>query len=417
MTSTDQAPTGAQALPSAVDLDATDPLGHFRELFLEPEGTDVVAYLDGNSLGRPLAATRQRLAEFINTEWGNRLIRSWDERWMDLPMTLGDRLGAAVLGAGAGQVIVADSTSVMLYKLLRAALAARPERNQIIIDRGNFPTDRFIVEGIAAERGATITWIDDASRGHISVADVAAALGPETAVVLLSHVEFRTGYMADAPAITAAVHDAGALMLWDLSHSAGSVPVALDAWGADLAVGCCYKYLNGGPGAPAFGYVRADLQNQIQQPIWGWMGADEPFAMNDAYAPATNVRRFITGTPSILAMQPLLHMLELIEQAGMDAIRAKSILLTERAVALADIHLSPLGVSLASPRDSSERGSHIMLDHPQFRDVTAALWERGVIPDFRPPSGLRVGLAPLSTSFAELDAGIQAIREALLELG
>jgi kynureninase len=404
------------ATASAAQLDAADPLAGFRDRFLHPAGEHVVAYLDGNSLGRPLAETPARLAEFIGTEWGERLIRSWDERWMDEPTALGDRLGAVVLGAGPGQTVVADSTSVMLYKLLRAALGGRPGRDEIVVDRDNFPTDRFLVEGIAAERGARIRWIQADPATGVRPDDVAAVVGPRTAVVLLSHVAYRSGFLADAPAITALVHDAGALVLWDLCHSAGSVPVELDAWGVDLAVGCTYKYLNGGPGAPAFGYVRAGLQQQLQQPIWGWMGAHEPFGMSRDYRPAEDVRRFLTGTPPILAMQPLKHMVELISEAGMDAVREKSVLLTERAVVLADELLAPLGVELASPRDPAERGSHITVNHPRFREVTAALWERGVIPDFRPPHGLRIGLSPLSTSFAELQAGMEAVRDALLEV-
>ena len=410
----------AEGLDAAA-LDAADPLAGFRARFLEsdgPHGDRVVAYLDGNSLGRPLAATAEKLAEFTAGPWGNRLIRAWDEQWMDEPVRLGDRLGEVVLGAGPGQTIVADSTSVMIYNLVRAALDAQAPRgrDEIVVDRENFPTDRFLVEGIAAERGATIRWIEPDRDTGVTAADVEAALSPRTAVVLLSHVAYRSGFMADAPAITEAVHRAGALVVWDLCHSAGSVPVELDAWGADLAVGCTYKYLNGGPGSPAFGYVRRDLQDGLLQPIWGWMGAADPFGMTESFAPASGIRRFITGTPPILAMQPLKAMVEVIAEAGMDAVRAKSVLLTEFAAALSDELLAPLGVELASPRDPAERGSHITLNHPRFREVTALLWERGVIPDFRPPHGLRVGLSPLSTSFAEVLAGIEAVRDALTEL-
>jgi kynureninase len=400
----------------AAELDAADPLADFRHKFLEPEGDPVVAYLDGNSLGRPLAATARRLAEFTAGPWGNRLIRAWDEQWMDEPMRLGDRLGEVVLGAAAGQTIVADSTSVMIYKLVRAALEAQSGRDEIIIDRENFPSDRFLVEGIAAERGAKIRWIEPDSATGVSPAEVEAALSPRTAVVLLSHVAYRSGFIADAPAITDAVHRAGALMVWDLCHSAGSVPLELDAWRVDLAVGCTYKYLNGGPGSPAFGYVRRDLQERLTQPIWGWMGAADPFGMTKSYTPASDIRRFITGTPPILAMQPLAGMVELIAEAGMDAVRTKSVLLTDFAVALNDRLLAPFGVELASPRDPAQRGSHITINHPRCREVTAMLWERGVIPDFRPPHGLRLGLSPLSTSFAEVLAGLEAVRDALTEL-
>jgi kynureninase len=409
-------PSLAPASVSAATLDAADPLASYRERFLHSDNQQILAYLDGNSLGRPLAATAGRMKEFIEGEWGTRLIRSWDESWMQEPVRLGNRLGEVVLGAAPGQTVVADSTSVMLYKLLRAALSGRPGRDEIVIDRENFPSDRFLVEGIAAELDARIRWIEPDPTGGVRVDDVSDIVGPRTAVVLLSQVAYRSGFLADVPAITKVVHDAGALVLWDLCHSVGAVPLHLDAWDVDLAVGCTYKYLNGGPGAPALGYIRADLQQQLQQPLWGWMGAHDPFGMSPEYRPADDVRRFLTGTPPILAMQPLKHMIELIAEAGMEAIREKSVLLTERAITLSDELLSPLGVQLTSPRDSAQRGSHITVDHPRFREVVGLLWERGVVPDFRPPQGLRIGLSPLSTSFAELEAGMESIRDALNEV-
>lgn len=400
---------------TAAELDAADPLAAYPSKFVKHDG--VASYLDGNSLGRPLTSTPERLRDFVEEAWGERLIRSWDESWMDEPTRVGDQLGRVCLGAAAGQTIVADSTSVMLYKALRAALDADARRNEIVLDRDNFPTDRFIVEGIAAERGAKLVWLEPDSSLGVSEDQVRGAVGAGTAVVLLSHVAYRSGFIADGPGITAAVHEAGALMLWDLCHSVGSVPLALDDWGADLAVGCTYKYLNGGPGSPAFGYVNRALQGGVRQPIWGWMGAADPFGMTASYAPAESVRQFISGTPPILGMQPLKHMLELVEAAGMDAIRAKSELLTARAVELIERDLVPLGVEVASPLDPAVRGSHVTINHPRFREVTALLWERGVIPDFRPPHGLRIGLSPLSTTFAELDAGIEAIRVAIGEVG
>jgi kynureninase len=409
-------PSLAPASVSAATLDAADPLASYRERFLHSDNQQILAYLDGNSLGRPLAATGGRMKEFIEGEWGTRLIRSWDESWMQEPVRLGNRLGEVVLGAAPGQTVVADSTSVMLYKLLRAALSGRPGRDEIVIDRENFPSDRFLVEGIAAELDARIRWIEPDPAGGVRVDDVSDIVGPRTAVVLLSQVAYRSGFLADVPAITKVVHDAGALVLWDLCHSVGAVPLHLDAWDVDLAVGCTYKYLNGGPGAPALGYIRSDLQLQLQQPLWGWMGAHDPFGMSPEYRPADDVRRFLTGTPPILAMQPLKHMIELIAEAGMEAIREKSVLLTERAITLSDELLSPLGVQLTSPRDSAQRGSHITVDHPRFREVVGLLWERGVVPDFRPPQGLRIGLSPLSTSFAELEAGMESIRDALNEV-
>jgi kynureninase len=397
----------------ASQLDAADPLARFRSRFVAADDPSVVAYLDGNSLGRPLAVTADRLASFVAGPWGRRLIRSWDDAWMDEPVTVGDRLGEVVLGAAPGQVIVADSTTVLLYKLIRAAVGGRPGRDEIIIERGNFPTDRFVVDGIAAECGLTIRQLAAPHDTGVRPADVAAAVSERTAVVVLSHVSYRSGFLADMAAITRAAHDAGALILWDLCHSVGALPVELDACGADLAAGCTYKYLNGGPGAPAFGYVATRWQEALRQPVWGWMGAADPFAMGPDYQAATGIRKFISGTPPVLAMQPLKDMLELIAEAGLAAVRRKSVALTEHAIALADELLAPLGAVLASPRDAAERGSHVTVDHPRFAAVTAAAWKQGVIPDFRPPDGIRVGLSPLSTSFAELERGVEAIASEL----
>ncbi|MCT9868090.1 kynureninase [Paenarthrobacter aurescens] len=402
--------------PTSAELDAADPLAAQRDAFYAPDADQLTSYLDGNSLGRPLKVTSANLTSFVHEAWGSRLIRGWDEQWMDEPTAVGDRIGEVVLGAAPGQTTVGDSTSVMLYKMIRAAVDAQPGRDEIIIDRDNFPTDRFIIEGIAKERGASIKWIAANPASGVRAEDLDGLLGERTAVVVLSHVAYRSGFLADAKGITAKVHQAGALMLWDLCHSVGSVPLTLDDWGVDLAVGCTYKYLNGGPGSPAFAYVNASRQDSLQQPIWGWMGADNPFGMTESYRPAEGMRRFITGTPPVLAMQPLKDMVELIASVGMDAVRAKSVKLTEYAIALSEELLVPLGAGIVSPRNPAERGSHITVDHPLFADVTARLWEKGVIPDFRPPHGLRIGLSPLSTSFAEVELGVAAIREALSEL-
>jgi kynureninase len=392
---------------SAHDLDAADPLALYAGRFLR-EG-DVVAYLDGNSLGRPLVASQDCISDFVEHEWGARLIRGWDDGWLDLPLRIGDDLSRVVLGAAPGQATVGDSTTVMLYKLVRAAIAARPGRTEIVIDRDNFPTDRYVVEGIAAELGITVAWID--ADDAVTPEAVAAVVSSRTAVVVLSHVAYRSGFLADAEAITAVAHSAGALMLLDLCHSAGSVPIELDAWGIDLAVGCSYKYLNGGPGSPAFAYVRSELQPQIRQPIQGWIGSEAPFEMGQGYRPAPGIRGLLSGTPPVIGMLAMQDMIALIDDVGMRAIRAKSTLLTSFAIELAD-ELLPAAV-LATPRDSAERGSHVTLDHPRFADLVAPLWARGVIPDFRRPSGLRLGLSPLSTTFAEVELGIRAIAEEL----
>ena len=397
----------------AAELDAADPLSRFRDRFVGA-ASDLV-YFDGNSLGRPVAATAGRLGAFVEQDWGGRLIRGWDEQWMELPTTLGDDLARVCLGAATGQTAVGDSTTVWLYKLMRAAVdhAVRtdPGRTEIVIDTDNFPTDRYVAEGVAAERGLTLRWIDvDTSEG-VTADQLREAVGERTALVVLNHVAYRSAWLADAPELTRISHDAGALVLWDLCHSAGSVPVALDEWDADLAVGCTYKYLNGGPGSPAFGYVNARLQDQLTQPIQGWMGHADPFLMGPGYTPAPGMRRFISGTPPILGMVAMQDMLALVEEAGIEAIRAKSVALTSYAVELADATLPD--VTLASPRDPALRGGHVTLHHDRMREVTALLWERDVIPDYRDPGGLRLGLSPLSTSFDEVERGIAAVAEAL----
>ncbi len=398
-------------------LDAGDPLASYRSRFVGAESP--LVYLDGNSLGRPLAATAERMRSFVLEEWGGRLIRGWDERWYDEPLALGDRLGRVVLGAGPGQAFVGDSTTVLLYKLIRAAVdaaaAAAPMgngRTEIVVDTDNFPTDRYLASAIAAERGLTVRWIDVDRAAGITPAQLRDAVSERTALVVASHVAYRSGWLADAPALTRITHDAGALVLWDLCHSAGSVPLALDEWGVDLAVGCTYKYLNGGPGSPAFGYV-ARRHQELTQPVAGWMGHADPFAMGPSWTPSPGPRRYLSGTPAILGMLPLADMVALIEEAGMDRVREKSVALTSYCVELADEVLAPLGVVLASPRDPALRGGHVTLNHPRMREVVAALWERDVIPDYRDPSGLRVGLSPLSTSFAEVEAGMRAVAEVL----
>lgn len=395
----------------AARLDAEDPLAALRERFLPADG--VVAYLGGNSLGRPLRAAAERMERFVRADWGTRLIRGWDEGWIDRPRTLGDRIGAAALGAAPGQVVVADSTTVLLYKLARAALDERAAhgRDEIVVDTDNFPTDRYVVEGIAAERGASLRWIESDPAAGVTPEQVAAAVGPRTALVLLSHVAYRSGFLADGPAITRVAHDAGALVLWDLSHSVGSVPVELDVWGADLAVGCGYKYLNGGPGAPAFGYLAARHTGALRQPITGWFGHRAPFAMGPGHEPAPDVRALLSGTPPVLASVPLECGVELLAEAGIDAVRAKSLRLTTFALDLADTLLVRHGVQVASPRDPERRGGHVTLRRSDFAEVNARLWERGVIGDFRAPDGIRIGLAPLSTSFAEVAAGMTALAE------
>jgi kynureninase len=386
---------------AAAELDAADPLREYRERFvIDPD----IVYLDGNSLGCLPKTTVERL-DAIVAQWGERGVRAWDEGWLDLPVEVGDRLGAAVLGAAPGQTVVADSTTVCFYKLASAALDARPGRNQIVTNHDNFPTDRYVLEGLARTRGLEIVWLDDDPHPD----DVAARVGPDTALVTFSHVSYRSAHIADMAQVNAAVDDAGALMLWDLSHSAGSVPISLDGDRAPLAVGCTYKYLNGGPGAPAYMYVSRELQSELRQPIWGWLGRRDPFEMAPGYEVADGMRGFLSGTPPVLALAAVDEGVRVVAEAGIEAIRAKGIALTELAIALAD---TIPGVSVASPRDAVKRGAHVGLAHPNARELCARLIEVGVIPDFRRPDVIRFGLSPLTTRFVDVWDGVEALRQA-----
>ncbi len=396
-------------------LDAADPLARFRGEFLVPKDSDVISYLDGNSLGRPLIGSTEQVTDLVQRDWAGRLIRGWTDGWLNWPLELGDRLARVALGAGPGQAVIADSTTVLIYKLARAALGARPGRRRVVLDTDNFPTDRYVLEGIAADRDLELVWVETDPREGIRPEQLAGVVDERTALVLFSHVAYRSAWVADVPAITRIAHDAGALAMWDVCHSVGSVPIDLDAWGVDLAVGCTYKYLNAGPGAPAFAYVRRDLLADVRQPIWGWMGHRASFEMGPDYEPADGARALLSGTPPILGMAPLRESLAVLEAAGIEAVRAKSVLLTEYVVALADEWLAPYGVEVASPRDPDRRGGHVMLNRPGFGDLIEPLWARGVIPDYRRPDGLRIGPAPLSTSFAEVHRGLAVLRDLLAE--
>jgi len=406
-----KAPVPDRLRERANALDRDDPLGQARDEFIDAD--EVIAYFDGNSLGRPLRVTGEQVGEFVQEVWGKRLIRAWDEGWMDAPTELGDAIGRVTLGAAPGQTVVGDSTTVLLYKLARAAVDLRSGRDTIVLDTENFPTDRFVAEGIAAERGLSVRWVRPDPIAGLTPQAIEATVDERTALVLLSHVSYRSGQMAQMRAITEIAHSVGALILWDLCHSVGVVELSLDEAGVDLAVGCTYKYLNGGPGAPAFAYVARALQGDLRQPIQGWMGAADPFAMGERYEPAAGVRRLVSGTPPILAMLPMRDMLSLVERAGMAAIRAKSVALTEFAIEIVDACLAPLGAELASPRASEQRGGHVTVAHPSFSSLTPKLWVGGVIPDFRPPQFLRIGLSPLSTSFAEVATGLTQVADLL----
>ncbi|MDQ3106142.1 MAG: aminotransferase class V-fold PLP-dependent enzyme [Actinomycetota bacterium] len=407
----------APSRADAENLDAADPLRGFRDHFVIGAGPgDAVAYLDGNSLGRLPQATAERLEQVVRHEWGSRLIRAWDERWLSLPVEVGNLLGEAVLGAAAGQVVVADSTSVCLFKALHAAAALRPHRQVLVALDSDFPTDRYLVEAVSAQRGSTVRWVSPPSDAGVTADLLAPALDGDVAVVLLSHVDYRSAHLADMTDITRQVRDIGAVVVWDLSHSAGSVPVTLDSDGVDLAVGCTYKYLNGGPGSPAYIYVAARHHDGLQQPVPGWLGAADVFAMARDFTPAPGIERMLSGTPSLLGLVAVEEGVRLVAEAGIGAIRAKGVVLTDLVVALADEWLAPLGVTVASPRDPYGRGAHLVLRHPDARGWCERLVAAGVVGDFRNPDLWRVGLSPLTTSYAEVWDAMRIARGELAAL-
>jgi len=402
-------PVAATLDPAA--LDAADPLASFRDRFVIPDGD--LLYLDGNSLGRPPRAALERLARVASQEWAGELIRGWDH-WLDAPLRVGNLLGTELLGARHDEVVMCDSTTVNFYRLASAALDARPDRRFIVTDRANFPTDRYVLEGLARDRDREIAWLDADPIDGPTTDDVAAVLRThpdDVALVTLSHVNYRSAAIANLAGITALAHDGGALVLWDLSHSAGAIPVELAASGVDLAVGCTYKYLNGGPGAPAWMYVRGDLQAELRNPIQGWFGQAEQFEMGQGFRPRPGIAGWLTGTPGILGLAAAEEGIRLSAEAGIDRILAKGIALTEYAIALHDAHLAPLGFELGSPRDSARRGAHVSIRRADARDLTRRMIATGIVPDFRAPDSIRLGLSPLTTTFEEVHRAIERIAE------
>ena len=393
----------------AAALDAADPLAAFRERFVitRPE----LIYLDGNSLGRLPVATRERLAGVLG-EWGEGLVSGWEE-WIDLPTRVGDLLAEGVLGARPGEVIVSDSTTVNLFKLCSAALDAYrlSAQGAVVTDRDNFPTDRYVLEGLAEQRGLTLRMLD-------RVDELEAALRDGTvALVALSHVNYRTGAVADMRGLTEMAHRYDAHIVWDLCHSAGALPVDLRSNGVELAVGCTYKYLNGGPGAPAFLYAAEEVQPRLRSPIQGWFGQRDQFEMDRSYDPVDGIGRFMAGTPGIAGLAAVEAGVRITAEAGIGPLREKSVAQCELIVALHDEWLAPLGFELGSPRDPSQRGSHVAVRHDEAWPICRALIERAdVIPDFRGPDTIRLGVAPLYTSFADVWDALDRLR-GLVERG
>ncbi|HMG31458.1 MAG TPA: kynureninase [Jiangellaceae bacterium] len=383
-------------------LDRVDPLRHLRDRFVLPDG---LIYLDGNSLGPLPVGVRERVAAVVDREWGRDLITSWNTHdWIGLPARVGAKI-ARLVGAPADCVVAGDSTSVQLFKLIVAAARLRPDRRVVVTEPDNFPTDSYIIASAARLSGLDVRLCDPA--------DVAASLADDVAVVALTHVDYRTGRMYDAPAVTAAAHGAGALMSWDLCHSAGAVRVHLDEWDADLALGCGYKYLNGGPGAPAFAYVHRRWHDQLDQPLSGWMGHAAPFALERDYRPAPGIARVQTGTPSVLSMATLDAALDAFEGVSMDDLRAKSLALTDCFVALAEERLAAYGVNVEVPRDHRFRGSQVCLRHPGAYGLVQALIARGVVGDFRELDLARFGFAPLYLRFVDAWDAVEHLVEVL----
>jgi kynureninase len=400
----------------AENLDSRDPLAGYRARFVITDPGMV--YLDGNSLGRLTHASLDRLQQVAEQEWGRDLIRGWNENWWEAPIRIGEKIGG-LLGAAPGQMVACDTVSVNLFKLAAAALALRPGRANIVTDMLNFPSDLYILQGLVRSLGNHHTVLRIGSPdGDINpdLDALVAALDDSTALLTLSHVTFKSGYLYEMAYVTELAHRHGALVIWDLSHSAGAVPVTLDACNADFAIGCTYKYLNGGPGAPAFIYVRKGLQEQAISPICGWWGQNAPFAFGLDYTPAPGVARFLTGSQPMLSLLAMEAALDPLLEAGLDRLRAKSLLLSEYLIYLSDTLLTPLGFSLGSPRLPERRGSHISLRHPEgYRINRALIEEMNVLPDFREPDNLRLGLTPLYTSFSEVWEGVDRIRQVVAD--
>ena len=421
----------------ALQLDAQDKLASFKEAFVIPDPS--LVYFDGNSLGMMPKAAQEKSRQIVDEQWGKDLIRGWNKGWWDAPSRVGDKIGQ-LIGAAAGQTLVGDTVSVNLFKLATSALTLQPNRTRIITDTFNFPSDLYILQGITnlldgRVDGGGFRYATNATQPPPSYRDheivrigasdnditpdlaaLEATINENTALVTLSHVVFKSGYMYDMQRITDLAHKKGALVLWDLSHSVGSVPIHLDECNADFAIGCTYKYLNGGPGAPAFLYVNKNIQEKLSSPIWGWWGQKNPFDFDLDYTPAPGAQRFLVGTQPMISLLTMEAALEPTLQAGMDALREKSILMTDFASFLTESWLVPFGFSLGSPVDSAKRGSHISIRHPEgYRINRALIEEMNVIPDFRAPDNLRLGFAPLYLSFADVWEGFDRIRRVMEE--
>jgi len=396
-------------------LDAEDDLACYRNEFFFAE-SDLI-YLDGNSLGRLPRQVIKRIQTVLESEWGRDLIRSWNTGWYETPVRVGEMI-AHLVGAAPGQVVVSDSTSINLFKLAMAALAMRQDRTVIVTDELNFPSDLYVLQGCVRLLGERhhLHLVPSSDGTAVDEQALMNAIDERTALVTLSHVTFKSGFLHDAATVTERAHEVGALVLWDLSHAVGAVPVELDRWGADLAVGCTYKYLNAGPGAPAFLYVCRELQEEALSPIWGWFGHRTPFAFELDYDPPAGITRFLVSSPSILSVLVLEAALKPLLDAGIARVHEKAMRLTSYLIDVADAVLAPLGFEVASPRDPMRRGAHVSLRHEDAYQINRALIEEmNVLPDFREPDNIRLGLSPLYTSFTDVWKGIDRIRQVVEE--
>lgn len=400
----------------AKQLDHQDPLKEFRSRFFH--GDDNLIYLDGNSLGKLPAASQKRIQELTEKEWGTRLIRGWNDGWIELNQRIGQKV-ARLIGAKPHEVILTDSTSLNLFKLAHAALTFQPEnRNEIVSDDLNFPSDLYTLQGLNKTFHDRYQIRLAKSRDGIRIdpQELASILGSKTALLTLSHVCFKSAFMYPMDQITHMAHEAGAMMIWDLSHAVGAVPVNLQAVQADMAVGCTYKYLNGGPGSVAFLYVREDLQEKLSNPIWAWLADDKPFDFSLDFKPASGIRKFATSTPPVLSMAAVEPGVDLLLEAGMETIRQKSIRLSTYLLELFEEKLAPLGFTLGTPGNAEDRGSHISIRHPEGYGIAQALihpakGEPIVIPDFREPDYIRLGLTPLYTRFEDVYIAVDRIQK------
>ena len=406
-------------LKKATELDKRDPLSSFKNRFVIDN--DQVIYLDGNSLGRLPKQTKERLNEVVEKQWGHNLINSWNENWIGLPNRIASKI-AKLIGAGEDEVFVGDSTSLNLYKLVFSALNLDKSKTKIISDSLNFPTDLYIIQGLIDQQFKThkLELVESSDGIQVSESMISRLLDKHTALVSLSHVAFKSSFMYDMKWITELAHINKALIVWDLSHSVGAVPINLSESGVDMAVGCTYKYLNGGPGAPAFLYVRKALQEKLTNPIWAWFSHSEPFKFSNDYDASKKIEKFATGTPSVISLAAIEPGLDITLEAGMDKIRDKSISQSTFMIEMIHNLLSPLGFIIASPLESDNRGSHVSIQHPEAYRISQAMIapnndSKFIIPDFRPPNNIRIGIAPLYNSFLDIYETIVRIQSIVAE--